>query len=123
MINRPTFLNLTKIHFPVAAVVSILHRLSGVILSLFAPVLIYLFGLSIKDEQNFSTVVSLLTSTPGKVIGVFLVWNLAHHFFAGIRFLLLDLDIGISKTTAANTAWWVHFSAAGTAVLTLGLML
>jgi succinate dehydrogenase / fumarate reductase cytochrome b subunit len=123
MINRPIFLNLTKIHFPVAAVVSILHRFSGVLLSLFAPVFIYLFGLSIKDEQGFSTVVGLLASTPGKLMAVFLMWNLAHHFFAGVRFLLIDLDIGVSKTAAAHSAWWVHISAAGMAVLALGLML
>jgi succinate dehydrogenase / fumarate reductase cytochrome b subunit len=123
MTNRPIFLNLTKIHFPVAAVVSILHRFSGVILSLFVPVFIYLFGLSVKDEQGFSTVVGLLTSIPGKLMVVFLVWNLAHHFFAGVRFLLMDVDIGVSKSAAAHGAWWVHISAAGMAVVALGLML
>lgn len=123
MINRPIFLNLTKIHFPVAAVVSIMHRLSGVLLSLFAPVFIYLFGISVKDEHGFSTVVGLLTSMPGKLMAVILLWNLAHHFFAGLRFLLIDLDIGITKTTAARSAWLVHISAAGMAALALGLML
>ena len=123
MNNRPVFLNLTKIHFPVAAVVSILHRFSGVLLSLIAPVLVYLFGLSVKDEQGFITVMRLLSSMPGKLITAFLVWNLAHHFFAGVRFLLMDLDIGVSKAKAAYSAWWVHIGAAGVAVLAFGLML
>jgi succinate dehydrogenase / fumarate reductase cytochrome b subunit len=123
MNNRPKFLNLTKICFPVAAVVSILHRISGVLLSLSLPVLIYLFGLTLKDEQSYTMVVNLINSVPGKLATVFLAWNLAHHFLAGIRFLLIDLDIGISKSAAARNAWLVHFGAAATAVLALGLML
>ncbi|MGD8572467.1 MAG: succinate dehydrogenase, cytochrome b556 subunit [Gammaproteobacteria bacterium] len=123
MLIRPKFLNLTKIHFPVAAVVSIVHRISGVLLSVSLPVLIYLFGLTIRDEHGYTIVVGLIDSIPGKLTLVFLLWNLAHHFLAGIRFLLIDLDIGISKTTAARGAWLVHFGAAGLALLALGLLL
>jgi succinate dehydrogenase / fumarate reductase cytochrome b subunit len=123
MNKRPIFLNLTKIHFAVAAVVSLLHRLSGVLLSLLSPVFIYLFGLSIQDEPSFLSVVNLLTSLPGKLIMTFLVWILAHHFFAGIRFLFMDVDVGLSKTSTAHSAWWVHIGAGGTAALALGYML
>ncbi|KPJ92203.1 MAG: hypothetical protein AMJ53_09870 [Gammaproteobacteria bacterium SG8_11] len=123
MINRPIFLNLTKIHFPVAAVVSILHRFSGVLLSVLSPVVVYLFGLSIKDEQSYSIALNLVTSMPGKLIVVFLVWILAHHFLAGVRFLLIDVDLGLSKTKAAYSAWLVHIGAAVMAAIALGLML
>lgn len=121
--NRPIFLNLIKIHFPVSAVVSILHRVSGVLLSLSIPVLVFLFGLSIKDEQSYSRVADWLTGIGGKLIVVFLLWNLAHHFLAGIRFLLLDLDIGITKIGAARSAWVVHVGAAIIALIVLGVMI
>lgn len=123
MINRPVFLNLSKIHFPVAAVVSILHRVSGVLLSLSIPLVIYFFGISIQDEQGYSRVANLIDSLAGKLFMVFLLWNLAHHFFAGVRFLLVDLDIGITKTAAARSAWLVHIIAALIALLALGILL
>ena len=121
--NRPIFLNLTKIHFPVAAVVSILHRLSGVLLSALIPVGIYLFGLSIRDEQSYTTVLNLLASPLGKFVLVLLFWTLAHHFFAGIRFLLIDLDLGLERTAAARSAWFVHIAAVVVALLALGILL
>jgi succinate dehydrogenase / fumarate reductase cytochrome b subunit len=123
MTNRPIFLNLSKIHFPVAAVASIMHRVSGVLLSLSIPLVIYLFGISIRDEQGYANVANLIDSLMGKLVMVFLLWNLAHHFLAGIRFLLLDLDIGITKSAAARSAWLVHIIAAVVALLTLGILL
>lgn len=123
MEKRPIFLNLTKIHFPVAAIVSIFHRISGILLSLSIPLLVYLFGLSIKDEQSFATVLSLTASPAGKLAIVFLVWALSHHFFAGLRFLLLDVDVGLRKTTAARSAWLVHIASAAVVLASLGLIL
>lgn len=120
--KRPVFLNLTKIRFPVAAVVSIIHRVSGVLLSLTIPVLIYCFALSIKSEQSYSQLLSLLNTLPAKLLLVLLVWLLAHHFFAGIRFLLIDLDIGISKSAASRNSWLVHIAAMSMAAVALGLM-
>jgi succinate dehydrogenase / fumarate reductase cytochrome b subunit len=123
MTKRPVFLQLGKIHFPVAAIVSILHRFSGVLLSLLIPVFIYLFGLSIRDQQSYFQVLHIINSLPGKLITVFLVWVFSHHFFAGLRFLLIDLDLGVKKNTAARSAWLVHICAATVAAITLGIML
>ena len=123
MTKRPVFLQLTKIHLPVAAIVSLLHRVSGILLSLLIPVFIFLFGLSIRDHQGYLQVLDLLNSIPGKLVVVFLVWVLAHHFFAGLRFLLIDLDVGLLKTTAARSAWLVHIGAVSVAALTLGFIL
>lgn len=123
MNKRPVFLQLTKIHFPVAAIVSILHRFSGVLLSLLIPVFIYLFGLSLRDEQSYFQVLHLLHSVPGKLITGFLIWVLSHHFFAGLRFLLIDLDVGIVKAAAARGAWLVHISAIVVTAIMLGILL
>jgi len=105
---------------PVMAVVSILHRLTGVLMVLSIPLLIYLFDLSLRDEQGFRAVMGLLHGTPARVLIVLLAWVPAHHFFAGIRFLLLDLDQDVDKNSARQTAWMVHAAAVITTLLIAG---
>lgn len=105
---------------PVMAVVSILHRISGVAMVLLIPLLVYLFDLSLRDEQGFQTVLDLLRSTPVRLLEVLLVWLLAHHFFAGVRFLLLDMDWGVEKSVARKSAWLVHGAAIVVTLLIIG---
>ena len=121
--DRPVFLDLRKIRMPVMAVVSILHRISGVGMVLLIPLLVYLFDLSLRNEQAFQTVLDLLASTPARLIGVLLIWMLVHHFFAGVRFLLLDMDRGVEKSVARKSAWAVHAAAAVVTLLIAGGLL
>ena len=121
--DRPVFLDLRKIRMPVMAVVSILHRASGVLMVLLIPALIYLLDLSLRDESSFRSVIEILRSTPVKLFGVLLVWALAHHLFAGIRFLLLDMDQGVDVAEARKTAWMVHAAAVIATLLVVGSML
>ena len=121
--DRPVFLDLRKIRMPVMAVVSILHRISGVGMVLLIPLLVYLFDLSLRNEQAFQTVLDLLASTPARLVGVLLIWMLAHHFFAGVRFLLLDMDRGVEKSVARKSAWAVHAAAAVVTLLIAGGLL
>ncbi|MCF6210109.1 MAG: succinate dehydrogenase, cytochrome b556 subunit [Gammaproteobacteria bacterium] len=121
--DRPVFLDLRKIRWPVMAFVSGLHRASGVLMVLLLPVLVYLFELSLRNEQGFQAVIDLMQSMPARVLGVLLVWLLAHHFFAGIRFLLLDVDLGMEKSEVRKTAWMVHAAAIIATLLVVGGML
>ncbi|WP_455205445.1 succinate dehydrogenase, cytochrome b556 subunit [Kaarinaea lacus] len=121
--KRPVYLNLLEIHFPVTAVVSIAHRISGVLLCLLLPVLLYLFALSIKNEQGFLQVTLLLDHPVMKLLAIAVAWALAHHLFAGVRFLLLDIDVGITKSTARNSAWMVHIAAAAVTAVLAGVMI
>lgn len=83
--DRPIFLNLFKIHLPLAALVSILHRITGVLFFLGFPLLIYLYQL-----LPYSKALKLITLSPVK----FLIWGLVslfqYHFFSGVRHLLAD---------------------------------
>jgi len=121
--GRPVFLDLRRIRMPVMAVVSILHRATGVVMVLSVPLLVYLFDLSLRDERGFQSVMALLGSLPLRLLGVLLAWVLAHHFFAGVRFLLLDLEQGVDRRPARQTAWMVHAAAAITALLVAGGLL
>lgn len=105
--KRPKNLNLLKIHQPVTAVVSILHRVSGVILFLLIPMLIYLLAYSLSSESNYIQLQSFFSTSSIVWITLPVVLALIHHFFAGIRFLFLDLDIGVSLKPARQSAWAV----------------
>ena len=104
---RPVNLNLFKIHQPITAIVSGLHRLTGVALVLNIPTLIYLFSLSLRDAQGFARVAALLQSPLAKPLLLLAAWFLVHHLLAGMRFLLLDLELGIAKGSARRSAWLV----------------
>lgn len=105
--NRPYFLNLLKIHLPVTGFVSFLHRISGLLLFIAIPFSVYLFDLSLQGSSGFERVANMLTHPIIQLLGLLLIWSLLHHLFAGIRFLLTDLDIGLSKTQAVRSAWLV----------------
>ena len=121
--DRPVFLNLLRIKQPVAAVVSILHRLTGFIMVILLPGMIYLLQLSLTSPDGFSQVVSIMDNNLVRVTGVFICWMFAHHFLAGLRFLLLDFDVGISRDAARKTAWIVHVGAVLIAAIAAGLLL
>lgn len=121
--NRPVFLNLFQIHQPVTAIVSILHRLTGLLLAFSLPGLVYLLQLSLSGPDGFSQVEALVSSQSARVIIVILCWILALHFFAGIRFLLIDIDLGITKKSARKMAWAIHVSAVLTTIVAAGFLL
>ena len=105
--NRPVYLNLFKIRLPVSGIVSLAHRVSGVLLFLAIPFSIYLLDLSITTSQGFDQVIEILQQPVVMLVQLLLVWSIAHHFFAGIRFLLIDFDIGIGKASSNISAWLV----------------
>ena len=102
--KRPVFLNLFRIRQPATAVLSIGHRLSGVVLVLAIPFLVYLFDRSLASEQGYREVAALLQGTPARVMLVGLIWFFAHHFLAGIRYLLIDVDVGADIRQARISA-------------------
>jgi succinate dehydrogenase / fumarate reductase cytochrome b subunit len=102
--KRPKNLDLTTIRLPLPGKVSILHRVSGVGLFLFLPVLLWLFSASLTSAETFATFRSVFASLPAKVVLAGLLWAFVHHFCAGIRFLLLDLHVGIEKEAARKSA-------------------
>ena len=105
--KRPKNLDLTTIKLPLPGKVSILHRVSGAGLFLFLPVLLWLFGASLNSAESFAMFKAVFVSLPAKVVLAGLIWAFVHHFCAGIRFLLLDLHIGIEKEAARKSAGMV----------------
>jgi succinate dehydrogenase / fumarate reductase cytochrome b subunit len=118
--NRPKNLDLLHIRLPIGGVVSILHRVSGILLVLVLPFAFLLLQRSLHSPESFAQVVALLGSLPARVFLLFVLTLLSHHFFAGVRHLLLDLDIGISRENARLGAWLVLAGVAGTVLISGG---
>lgn len=121
--SRPRYLNLIQIHLPVTGFASIAHRVTGVLLFLLIPLLLYLFELSLESEEGFLRVTAILTSLPVRLVFVLLAWSLAHHLFAGIRYLFIDIDIGVELPAARMNAWIVLVGGALVAVAVLVIVL
>ena len=109
---RPVYLNLLKIRLPLTGMVSFAHRITGVLLFLALPFAAYLLDLSIESEQSFTKAQEILNQPLMLVVQILLLWSIAHHFFAGIRFLLIDADIGVEKSQARLGAWLVLIAEA-----------
>ncbi len=106
--SAPVFLNLFRIRFPVAAITSIAHRISGVLLFLFFPLLVWLLDLSLQGPDGFARALDLLQPVWVRLGLALIAWSLLHHLLSGIRFLLIDIDIGVSLGAARRSAWAVN---------------
>lgn len=115
--TRPVFLDLTKISLPVNALVSILHRITGVLLILSIPLVLWLFGRSLADPGGFAQAVDLLRHPLGLLLLLVWLWLLMHHFFVGIRFLLVEIGIGETRESGRQTAWSAMIAGVVAAVL------
>jgi succinate dehydrogenase / fumarate reductase cytochrome b subunit len=101
------YLNLLRIHLPVGGVVSIAHRITGVLLVGSLPLMLLLLQQSLASTEDYQRVATLLQTLPARVLLFVLAVTLAHHFFAGVRHLLLDVDVGISHAGGRRSAWLV----------------
>jgi succinate dehydrogenase / fumarate reductase cytochrome b subunit len=120
--KRPKHLDLLRIRLPVGGVVSILHRVTGVLLVLALPLAFLLLQKSLQSPEGFAQVIAQLSSLPARVLLLFVTTLLAHHFLAGVRHLLLDLDIGISRSGGRVGAWLVLVGVAGAVLIVAGCL-
>lgn len=109
--SRPQFRNIhitqiVQYRLPLAGIISILHRVSGALLFLLGiPFILYLFQQSLVSEISFENYRAIVSHWFAKLVLLALIWAYLHHFCAGVRHLLMDLDIGVdlaaSRTSAA----------------------
>ncbi len=108
--QRPKHLNLLKIRQPIPAIVSILHRISGTgLFVLGIPLVLYILQSSLSSEVGFERLKNCLNYPLIKLLCIGLIWAFFHHLLAGIRFLLLDIHVGISlggtRTSSKMVIW------------------
>ncbi len=121
--KRPVFFNPLQIQWPVGALTSIAHRVTGVLLALAIPFGIYLLDVSLQNAQGYARVSGWFESFAFRVAAVLSTWTLAHHVLAGIRHLLSDVDIGSQLPAARGSAWVVNSGGIAVALLAAGILL
>ena len=119
--KRPEFRNINAItdlptyRLPAAGIVSILHRVSGVIMFFLMPFIIWMFDTSISSEISFEKFKSAfnvgMLYLPGfiwKLVALALIWAYLHHFIAGLRHLYMDTSHdAVSKQFGKSSAVFV----------------
>jgi succinate dehydrogenase / fumarate reductase cytochrome b subunit len=109
--SEPVFLNLLRIRFPVGAVTSIAHRVSGVLLFLSLPLVVFLLDLSLQGPEGFEKTLAWIQNCWFEAGLTLIVWSLLHHLLSGIRFLFIDIGKGVTLQRARRSAWLVNISA------------
>ncbi|WP_345792199.1 succinate dehydrogenase, cytochrome b556 subunit [Thauera sp. JM12B12] len=102
--QRPKHLALNQIRLPLPGIVSILHRISGVGIFLLLPFLLFLLDRSLGSPETFETFAAVVDNWFVKLILLGLLWAYMHHFCAGIRFLLLDMHMGVDLESARKSS-------------------
>lgn len=120
--KRPVYLDLVRIRLPLPGFVSILHRVSGVVLFLFAVWLLSLLDASLRSAEGYAQFRETVGHPLAKLVLIGLGWAFLHHFCAGIRYLLMDMDIGVDLATTRASSWAV-LAVSGVLTLILGAWL
>ena len=94
--KRPVNLDLTTIKFPVTAIASITHRITGVAIFVAIPVLLWMLDRSLASPESFADLKQLMTSPLAKLVVWAILAVILYHLVAGIRHLIMDM--GMSET-------------------------
>jgi len=110
---------------PLAGVVSILHRASGLVMFILLPFIIWMFDTSLTSEITYSQFTSVFTSGTGflpgwfyKLVALALIWAFLHHSIAGLRHLWMDATHAVTLQFGRSSAM---FTLVVSVVLTLAL--
>ena len=101
---------------------SIGHRITGVAMVLCIPLMIYLLDGAVSSPEGFASVSETVSGFPFKILLFLLLWALMHHLLAGIRYLLLDVAIGVEKPMFRQSAYAVLGGAPVLALIFLGVL-
>lgn len=125
---RPVYRNIhigqiLSYRLPPAGIVSILHRVSGALMFLLMPFVIWMFDASVSSEISFEGFTSAFVAGVGvlpgwffKLVALALIWAYLHHFIAGVRHLWMDVTHSVTKQFGHNSA---VFTLAASVLLTL----
>jgi succinate dehydrogenase / fumarate reductase, cytochrome b subunit len=102
--QRPKHLALHQIKLPLSGIVSILHRISGLLLFFSLPLLLLMLQYSLTSIETYTQLMSVLANPLSKLMLLGLVWAFLHHFCAGLRYLAIDLHLVHDLAQARNSS-------------------
>jgi succinate dehydrogenase / fumarate reductase cytochrome b subunit len=96
---------------PPAGLVSILHRVSGLVMFVLLPFIIWMFDTSLTSEISYGQFTSVFANGTGlipgwfyKLVALALIWSYLHHIIAGLRHLWMDATHSVSKEFGHSSA-------------------
>jgi len=105
--QRPKHLALHLIQLPLPGFVSILHRISGLLLFFALPLLLLMLQYSLRSIETYTQLMAVLAHPLAKLALFGLLWAFLHHFCAGLRHLAIDLHLVRDLAQARNSSRWV----------------
>lgn len=105
--KRPKHLALQHIKLPLPGIVSIFHRVSGMMLFLALPPLLLMLQYSLTSIETYTQLAGLLAHPLAKLTVLGLSWAFLHHFCAGLRYLAIDLHYVRDLAHARSSSWAV----------------
>lgn len=120
--KRPVNLNFFTIQFPITAVVSLLHRMSGILILFFIPALLWFLEASLASNQQWDSIGVVLDNFWIKSLFYIVIVGFIYHFIAGIRHLLMDMGIGDTKLGARIGAICTVWMTIVLGLIALGFM-
>lgn len=117
MNKRPKYLNPFKIRLPLPGIVSFLHRVSGALLFAAIPLFLVTLQRSLLSAEGFESVRQSLSGPLVKPVSILLLWGGLHHFLAGLRFLAMDMRLGLELGAARRNSLLVMVLSPALAIL------
>ena len=128
--NINAFKDLPGYRWPLAALVSGMHRASGLVMFLLLPFIIWMFDTSVSSEFSFARFTAAFNTGLGFVPGwliklatLALIWSYLHHFTAGLRHLWMDVSYSAVNKEFGKTSSIVVFVVSITLTVVLGAKL
>ncbi len=115
--ERPVYLSLTQFGWPITAIASITHRITGVLLFVGIAFLLWLLSLAIGSPEGFATATEVLSAPVPKLLLIAVIAAVLYHLFAGIKHMFMDFHVGDSFAAARSSSLVVFVLTAVATVL------
>jgi len=106
MSKRPTNLNLFTISFPITAIVSIIHRITGILLFLYIPIALWMLSESLRSQVSYMALMERLSTTCWQLVVFMGLGSFIYHLLAGLRHIVMDIGFAESQSEGRATAIW-----------------
>ena len=97
-------MSIKSYRFPITAISSILHRVSGVILLLGMPIAVVMMYFALGGEEGYTSVVNCITSSWFSLFFCLFLSAITYHVYAGVRHMIMDMGFAESMKTASTTS-------------------
>lgn len=118
--ERPVYLSLTQFKFPITAIASIVHRITGVLLFVGIAYLIWLLDLGLDSQTGFAEAQAVLAEPLPKLVLIGVLGLLTYHLVAGVKHMVMDFHVG-DTFEAASAASYAVFAISILLTLALGV--